>query len=375
MASLGFAYQTGQGVPQDWAVGLYWYAEAARLGDAQAQYRLGEIADHGERGVPVDLKEARAWYEKAAAQGHRQAAAALTRLGGPPAPPADAPLPTTPTPAVLAAGVAAYQARDYAEARRLLWPLADSGYAQAQYLMGHLSYYGLDGGKDPAGGVRRYRQAAEQGHALAAVMLGDAYESGEGVAEDRIQALVWFRRAADQGNAWGQYHVGAYYERGWGGLTADIRAARQWYGLAAAQGHDGARASLEALAYLKPPEPAATISTTAPELAAVGTAYNGGDYDRAFALLRPLAERGQAEAQTLLGDLYLHGRGVAGDAAAAVAWYRKASDRSYAPAMRALAKCYEVGLGVPRDMDAAERFYKRAAEQEIFHLGGEGAPQ
>jgi TPR repeat protein len=34
-----------------------------------------------------------------------------------------------------------------------------------------------------------------------------------------------------------------------------------------------------------------------------------------------------------------------------------------------------VGLGVPRDMDTAERLYKQAAEQEIFHLGGEGAPQ
>jgi hypothetical protein len=34
-----------------------------------------------------------------------------------------------------------------------------------------------------------------------------------------------------------------------------------------------------------------------------------------------------------------------------------------------------VGLGVPRDMDAAERLYTRAAEQEIFHLGGEEAPQ
>ena len=94
-----------------------------------------------------------------------------------------------------------------------------------------------------------------------------------------------------------------------------------------------------------------------------------------FALLQPPAERGNAEAQTLLGDLYLQGRGVTGDPATAVAWYRKASNQSYLPAVRALAKCYEVGLGVPRDMDTAERLYKQAAEQEIFHLGGEGAPQ
>src|SRR6185295_980942 len=205
-----------------------------------------------------------------------------------------------PTPAVLAAGISAYEARDYAEARRLLWPLADSGYAQAQYLMGHLSYYGLDGAKDPAAGVRRYRQAAEQGHAPAAVMLGAAYEAGEGVGQDLVEALVWYRRAADQGDAWGQYHLGVYHERGWGGLAADIREARRWYERAAAQGHDGARASLDQLAYLKPPEPAGSIAPTAPELGPAAAAYNGGDYARAFALLLPPAERGNAEAQKLL---------------------------------------------------------------------------
>jgi hypothetical protein len=376
MASLGFAYQTGQGVPQDWAMGLHWYGEAAQLGDPQAQYRLGEILDHGEHGVTVDLQEARSRYEKAARRGHRQAAAALARFGGPAdAPLPSAPLPTTPTPAVLAAGVAAYEAKDYADARRLLWPLADSGYAQAQYVLGDLAYYSLDGVRNAAEGVRRYRQAAEQGHTLAAVMLGMAYESGAGVDKDPVQALAWYRRAADAGDAWGQYHVGAYHERGWGGLTADITEARRWYELAAAHEHEGARVSLAQLAYLKPPAPAETIATQALELAPVADAYNGGDYARAFTLLKPLAEQGQTEAQTLLGDLYLHGRGVTRDIAVAVAWYRKASERSYGPALRALAKCYEVGLGVPRDMDAAERFYKRAAEEEIFHLGGEGAAQ
>ncbi len=376
MTSLGFAYQTGQGVPPDSAVRLSWYAEAARLGDPEAQYRVGQIVDHGEHGETVDLKAARAWYEKAAAQGHRQAAAALARLGGPAdAPLPDAPLPTTPTPAVLAAEIAAYEARDYAEARRLLWSLANSGFAQAQYLMGHLSYHGLDGAEDAAEGARRYRQAADQGYVLAAVMLGNAYTSGEGAAEDRVQALTWFRPGRRPGQHLGQYHVGAYYERGWGGLTADVREARRWYELAAAQGHDGARASLDQLAYVQPPAPPETITPPVAELMPAAAAYNGGDYVRAFALAQPLAARGNAEAQTLLGDLYLHGRGVTGDAAAAVAWYRKASNQSYAPGMRALAKCYEVGLGVPRDMDAAERLYKRAGEQEIFHLGGEGAPQ
>jgi len=51
-----------------------------------------------------------------------------------------------------------------------------------------------------------------------------------------------------------------------------------------------------------------------------------GDYAAALAELRPLAERGNADAQYSLAGLYRDGRGVPRDDAQAAAWYRRAAE-------------------------------------------------
>jgi hypothetical protein len=55
-------------------------------------------------------------------------------------------------------------------------------------------------------------------------------------------------------------------------------------------------------------------------------AYNRGDYATALQLIRPLADQGDARAQSILGLMYESGRGVPQDYAEAVKWYRKAAD-------------------------------------------------
>src|SRR5271166_5233830 len=50
-------------------------------------------------------------------------------------------------------------------------------------------------------------------------------------------------------------------------------------------------------------------------------AYQRGDYAEAMRLLRPLAERADARAQTDLGLMYDNGRGVLKDYGQALAWY------------------------------------------------------
>src|SRR5258707_3714315 len=56
-------------------------------------------------------------------------------------------------------------------------------------------------------------------------------------------------------------------------------------------------------------------------------AYNRGDYATARRLWFPLAESGNADAQTMLGIIYEEGHGVSQDYAAAVTWYRRAADQ------------------------------------------------
>jgi uncharacterized protein len=56
-------------------------------------------------------------------------------------------------------------------------------------------------------------------------------------------------------------------------------------------------------------------------------ALERGDYATAIQLLRPLADQDDADLQTVLGNMYQGGVGVAQDDAVAVSWYRKAADQ------------------------------------------------
>jgi TPR repeat protein len=92
-------------------------------------------------------------------------------------------------------------------------------------------------------------------------------------------------------------------------------------------------------------------------------AYSKQDYATALKLWRPLANKGNAEAQNRLGTMYYLGKGVEQDQAEAVKWFRRAADRGYAGAQINLATAYGEGYGVKRDMSQAAKWYRRAAEQ------------
>ena len=79
--------------------------------------------------------------------------------------------------------------------------------------------------------------------------------------------------------------------------------------------------------------------------------------------LRAKAEKGDAEAQCLLGSGYYSGDGVAQDYAQAIKWLRKAADQNLAVAQFMLGHCYEYGQGVANDRVEAVRWYRKAAEQ------------
>lgn len=57
---LGFLFETGRGVPQNYTEAAMWYRRAAEQGDNRAQYSLGLLYDRGQ-GVPQDIVEASKW--------------------------------------------------------------------------------------------------------------------------------------------------------------------------------------------------------------------------------------------------------------------------------------------------------------------------
>jgi TPR repeat protein len=67
-ANLGWMYQAGNGVPQNYPEALKWFRKAADEGDAMAQAALG-LMYHNGQGVPQDHAEALKWYHLAADQG------------------------------------------------------------------------------------------------------------------------------------------------------------------------------------------------------------------------------------------------------------------------------------------------------------------
>jgi TPR repeat protein len=92
-------------------------------------------------------------------------------------------------------------------------------------------------------------------------------------------------------------------------------------------------------------------------------AFNRKDYATAFRLLVPLAEHGDAKAQTFLGGLYKDGEGAPQDYAEALKWYRKAAEQGEAFGQMGLGDMYWGGLGVPQDYAEALAWYRKAAEQ------------
>ena len=90
--------------------------------------------------------------------------------------------------------------------------------------------------------------------------------------------------------------------------------------------------------------------------------YDRADLGTALSSWLPLANKGDPEAQTYVGELYE--RGVGGEApryADAAQWYRKAADQGYARGMINLGFLHEKGLGVARDPAVALAWYRKAA--------------
>ncbi|MDX2221319.1 MAG: tetratricopeptide repeat protein [Rhodospirillaceae bacterium] len=99
----------------------------------------------------------------------------------------------------------------------------------------------------------------------------------------------------------------------------------------------------------------------AADLRAANEAFIAGDNVKALALIKPLAEKGNAEAQRNLGVMYLGGRGVNRDSAVAAEWFRKSADQGFASAAYQLGLLHYNGEGIAKDAVAAGVLFEKAA--------------
>ena len=86
------------------------------------------------------------------------------------------------------------------------------------------------------------------------------------------------------------------------------------------------------------------------------------DYVTAANEYRPLAERGDPEAQYRIGRMYEFGNGYPQDKAQGIAWIRKAAVQGHVDAEQELGVVYATGDGVKQDDAQAVAWFRKAAE-------------
>ena len=98
-------------------------------------------------------------------------------------------------------------------------------------------------------------------------------------------------------------------------------------------------------------------------------AFQNKDYATAYREWKPLADKGDANAQFNLGVMFAWGLGVEQDVNEAMRLYHLAADQGNAQAEYRLGYRYAHGWGVQQDFAEASHWYQLAADQ------GDGAAQ
>lgn len=86
---------------------------------------------------------------------------------------------------------------------------------------------------------------------------------------------------------------------------------------------------------------------------------------RAARLVLGAAAAGEIEAQALLGQILLQGRGIEADPALALTWFDIAAGRGHAMACNMAGRCHEHGWGCLADPARAAEYYRRAADLDL----------
>lgn len=208
--NLAIAFEHGEGVLENPKRAIDLWHEAAELGHAKSQYRLGvEYSKKYSKFVsPNDEKAIELWH-KAAEQGHIEAQYCLGKH---------------------------FYDENNTDAIAWWQEAAEQGHLEAQYYLGSVYYNGWKtGNPNQAQAIVLWQKAAEQGHITAQYNLGIAYKNGLGVTENYKEALQWFHKVAEHNKEndplviSAQYRLGTMYKDGLGCSQQDYQEAKRWF--------------------------------------------------------------------------------------------------------------------------------------------------
>ena len=285
--NLGFCYEHGEGCEADVDEAMRLYHIAAVLGNARAQYNLGQRYAQQSRQL-LDAETAAAAAAVGSEEAPKAGASRRDSTAGSTAAKRGASNNASAAANDSAAAPPSQAARDLA----IEWykKAADSGHKDAQNNLGVLLAREGSDAAELERAVPIFEAAANAGHAEACFNLGNCYHRGHGIAHDSRKALRWFEKAAELGHAEGAFNAGVCVLE----MHKSIGAV--------------AGASTEA-----------RVNKTA-----------AGYYQLA-------AEKGHKLAQYNIGVCYLHGTGVALNRTLARDWLRKAEAQGLQVATEMLA--------------------------------------
>ena len=235
---------------------------------------------------------------------------------------------------------------------------AEQGNLDSMHMLGLIFDSGELVQQDIEEAIRWYRAAVEKGHAGAAYNLGLCYENHlvdphmhdvrlaattSKEKYSRTAALDLYKLSAERGHMLAQFKVGQFSEEGVG-CVADGCEASRWYVMAAEQGSPHAQYRL-------------------------GLLLDSGfgmrvSPSQAFEKYIIAARAGIPQAQFNIGVAFDKGKVVQPNAETAVHWYKLASDQDLAEAQCNLGVCYESGKGgIVPDQKLAVSLYRISAEQ------------
>jgi TPR repeat protein len=107
-----------------------------------------------------------------------------------------------------------------------------------------------------------------------------------------------------------------------------------------------------------------SIGTHAGALEDGHAAFDAKQYQQAFTLWKPLAEKGDADAQYNLGLLYMNGLGVEKNDRLALMWFTRAGQQGLADAQYNAGVMFYLGKGVYPSFISAVKWWQLAAEKD-----------
>ena len=254
----------------------------------------------------------------------------------------------------LERGIAHYEKKEYSKAFKLLLPLAEKGYARAQFYVGDCYANGNGVIKDMEEAVKWHKSAADMDIAEAQHRMYRYCLVGIGMDKSVSNAAKWCRKAADAGIEEAMYDMGMLYIAG-KGVEENAKSAYRWFRRGAECGYP-------------------------PALYQFGLCYKLGigiekDEDqasrwqnKAVGKWRNSANAGEAASMILLGICYRDGDVVELDKEKAAKWFRKAAETGDALAQLILAICYYTGDGVDQDVEEAAKWMLKSAVQETLQF-------